>query len=153
MPAEYFTSKDSIKKITEIRPLMLVGTKCKNSIPLRKFWDFFEIDKNTFLKGFSTNTDGFANSFLKTKSNIPISTSYVHDCSVMYLFNKNTKTHAIYHAAPDCKSETLQFMINSLMPEGFTKAAIIPEDAIFTENISIIWKTCSIFSEKTNQMH
>lgn len=131
MPAEYFIPQKSIEKISEIRPVMLAGTKCRNSIPLRKFWDFFEIDKKTFLKGFSTNKDGFANSFLKTKSCIPISTSYIHDCSVMYLFNKETKTHALYHAAPDCKLETLNFMIKTLMPEGFTKGAIIPGDSIF----------------------
>lgn len=131
MPAEYLIPQKSIEKISEIRPVMLAGTKCRNSIPLRKFWDFFEIDKKTFLKGFSTNKDGFANSFLKTKSCIPISTSYIHDCSVMYLFNKETKTHALYHAAPDCKLETLNFMIKTLMPEGFTKGAIIPGDSIF----------------------
>lgn len=49
----------------------------------------------------------------------------------MYLFNKETKTHALYHAAPDCKLETLNFMIKTLMPEGFTKGAIIPGDSIF----------------------
>ena len=105
MPAEYLIPQKSIEKISEIRPVMLAGTKCRNSIPLRKFWDFFEIDKKTFLKGFSTNKDGFANCFLKTKSCIPISTSDIHDCSVMYLFynikfyDKNSYARRFYQGS------------------------------------------------------
>lgn len=42
MPAECFIPQKSIEKISEIRPVMLAGTKCRNSIPLRKFWDFLK---------------------------------------------------------------------------------------------------------------
>lgn len=122
--------KNAIKDIINVRPFMLGGTQCNNSIPLRNFWHFFESDKRYF-KGFSTNKDGFADSFLKSKSNVPLSTSFVHDCSVMYLFNQNTKTHALYHAHPECTKEQLKFMLETLMPEGFTKGAIIPGDKLF----------------------
>ena len=100
------------------------------------FWK--SIGKNNlaqFLKlkllGLSTNKDGYADSFLKTSANRPISTSYVHDCAVMYLYNDKTKTHAIYHAAPNTKRTKLDFIINTLMPEGFTHGNIIPGDYIF----------------------
>ena len=79
----------------------------------------------------STNKDGFADSFLKAGASTPISTSFVHDCSVMYLYNDKTKTHAMYHAAPYCKKDRLEFMLKKLMPEGFTRGAIIPGNYIF----------------------
>ena len=64
MPAEYLIPQKSIEKISEIRPVMLAGTKCRNSIPLRKFWDFFEIDKKTFFKQFSKNKILYTNFYI-----------------------------------------------------------------------------------------
>ncbi len=121
----------SIKQISNIKPQYLAGTKCKGSIPLKNFWDYFLKTSNIKKLGYSTNKDGYGNSYLKANSFTPISTSYVHDCSVMYLYNKNTKTHALYHALPDCPEDYLNFMIKTLMPEGFTKGAIIPGDSNF----------------------
>ena len=122
-------SYKSIKNISNIEPQYLAGTKCNGSIPLKNFWDFFLKTSDIKKIGYSTNKDGFGNSYLKAKSYEPISTSYVHDCSVMYLYNKDTKTHALYHALPDCTENYLSFMIRTLMPEGFTKGAIIPGDS------------------------
>ena len=126
--------KKSINQIVDITPIQFAGTSCKGSIPLQNFWHFFKL-KNPKLKsnyfGLSTNKDGYADSFLKEKSNVPLSTSFVHNCSAMYLYNDKTKTHALYHAAPDCSAEYLNSMIQRLMPEGISKAAIIPGDFFF----------------------
>ena len=126
--------KKSISRISNIKPIIFAGTSCAGSIPLQNFWKFFKF-KNPKLKskyfGLSTNKDGYADSFLKEKSNIPLSTSFVHDCSALYLYNEKTKTHALYHAAPDCKEGHLKFIIEKLMPEGVTKAAIVPGDYVF----------------------
>ncbi len=126
--------KKSINQIVDITPIQFAGTSCKGSIPLQNFWHFFKL-KNPKLKsnyfGLSTNKDGYADSFLKEKSNVPLSTSFVHNCSAMYLYNDKTKTHALYHAAPDCSAEHLNSMIQRLMPEGISKAAIIPGDFFF----------------------
>lgn len=129
-PNKFRCEANAISEITNVHPFILGGTQCNNSIPLKNFWDFFESD-GRYIKGFSTNKDGYANSFLKTKANVPLSTSFVHDCSVMYLFNKNTKTHALYHAHSKCPKETLKFIIDTLMPEGITKGAIVPGDHLF----------------------
>ena len=130
-PVGYYTPKKSLKKIQHIQPQFMSGTKCKGSIPLRNFWNF--IEKNKYIKqfGYSTNKDGFGNSFLKAKAKVPISTSYVHDCSVMYLYNRDKCTHALYHALPNCPEEVLDYMVKFLMPEGFDIGAIIPGDGLF----------------------
>ena len=125
------TAHKSLDRIADVKPGCMAGTKCKGSIPLRNFWNFIEKDKFLKCKGYSTNKDGYGNCFLKSKANMPISTSYVHDCSVMYLYNKDTNTHAMYHAVSACPYKTLQFILRKLMPEGFTKGAIIPGDYIF----------------------
>lgn len=125
------TAHKSLDRIADVKPGCMAGTKCKGSIPLRNFWNFIKKDKFLKCKGYSTNKDGYGNCFLKSKANMPISTSYVHDCSVMYLYNKDTNTHAMYHAVSACPYKTLQFILHKLMPEGFTKGAIIPGDYIF----------------------
>ena len=130
-PVGYKNPKKSLDKILFIKPQFMAGTKCKGSIPLRNFWDFFYKNKNIKNMGYSTNKDGYGDSFLKAPSCMPISTSYVHDCSVMYLYDKISQTHAIYHALSDCTIDTINFMIKKLMPKGFTKGAIIPGDSFF----------------------
>ncbi len=131
-PFGHYNPKQSLKKISGIEPQYLGGTKCKGSIPLKNFWDFFDKkSKNIKNLGYSTNKDGYGNCFLKSNSSMPISTSFVHNCSVMYLYNKNTQTHALYHALSDCSEETLKYILRTLMPEGFTRGAIIPGDSIF----------------------
>ena len=132
-PVGYYTPKKSLKKIQHIQPQFMSGTKCKGSIPLRNFWNF--IEKNKYIKqfGYSTNKDGFGNSFLKAKAKVPISTSYVHDCSVMYLYNKRTNTHALYHAAYDCEAKKIDFMLKTLMPEGITHGSITPGDSYWSD--------------------
>ena len=45
-PPGYFNPQESLNKIQNVQPQFLAGTKCKNSIPLRQFWDFFESTKN-----------------------------------------------------------------------------------------------------------
>ena len=130
------TLQDSITEIKDIMPVAFAGTKCKGAFMLPDFWksiapkNLAEVFRLKLL-GLSTNKDGYADSFLKTYSNRPVSTSFVHDCAVMYLYNDKTKTHAIYHAAPNTKVKKLDFMIKTLMPEGFTNACIIPGDYSF----------------------
>ena len=94
-PNKFRPEANAISEIKNVHPYLLGGTKCNNSIPLKNFWDFFEADGRC-VEGFSTNKDGFANSFLKAKSNVPLSTSFVHDCSVMYLFKETYKGMLLY---------------------------------------------------------
>ena len=87
------------------------------------------IDRNTIpeiiKKGLSTSELRVPNLYLKTDINRPISTSGVYDCSVLYLANEKTKTHSLYHMYIDADKK-IQRIIRTLMPEGYTKAAIIP---------------------------
>ena len=109
----------------------IYGTRCDNSKPLADFFCRFKKDAIDELKkrGLSTNIDGIANSFLKSKWDNPISTSGVYDCSVMYLANENTKTHFLYHLYKDADYDKTVKIIKQLMPEGFTYAAIVPGDS------------------------
>lgn len=111
------------------------GTICKGSIPLKNFLTEFGTSEIAYLfkKGVSTNCDGFPKSFLKTSADNPVSTSYVHDCSAFYLYNKDTNTHFLYHASPYDVEEELNFMIKRFMKEGYTKADIIPGSNQWTE--------------------
>ena len=40
-PVGYKNPKKSLDKILFIKPQFMAGTKCKGSIPLKNFWDFF----------------------------------------------------------------------------------------------------------------
>ncbi len=104
------------------------GTECKNSIPLENFKEQFDQPKLLELsqRGISTNTEGWADSFLKSNADNPISTSSVYDCSVMYLFNKDTNTHFLYHSYFNNKQDKFDELIKTFMPEGFNKADILP---------------------------
>lgn len=108
------------------------GTECKGSKPLLSFLSQFptKSEFNTVKKtGLSTNKNGFAYSFLKTKSSNPVSTSNVHDCSVVYLYNKNTQTHFLYHYHPETSDEEFEYMIKHFMKEGYTHASIVPGES------------------------
>ena len=109
---DFFVKSDlklaSLSEIKDITPVAFAGTKCRGAIMLKNFWDTIapkNLKKKFILsrQGLSTNKNGFADSFLKTQAHKPISTSFVHDCAVMYLYNDKTKTHAMYHAAPNTK--------------------------------------------------
>lgn len=122
--------------ISGIKKGLTGGTVCDGSIGMRNFWAMFNMSEIKSLKqrGISTNDESIPNTFLKSKSENPLSTSAVRDCSVMYLYNDKTKTHSMYHAANDCSSEALDFYIKNLMPEGFTHGAIIPGRSFFCED-------------------
>ena len=63
--------------------------------------DFLQIRETLdklYKRGLSTNTEGWSDCFLKSGADNPLSTSSVYDCSVMYLFNKDTNTHFLYHS-------------------------------------------------------
>ena len=111
------------------------GTICKGSIPLKPFWAEFNATEHKKLKqiGISTNADGIPRSFLKSTAEKPLSTSFVHSCSVMYLYNKNTNTHFLYHASESVPKKELKYMIENFMPEGCTHAIITPGDAYWTD--------------------
>lgn len=96
--------------------------------PLKNFWEIInpKYVKKLIRKGKSTNTNGTAGCFLKEKSDRPISTSKVHDCTVLYLHNRKHKTHALYHAYYVDETSLIKDVITRLMPEGVTDAAIIP---------------------------
>ena len=103
------------------------GTVCKGSKPLENFERSVapsELAK-LYKKGLSTNTGGWANCFLKSKANRPLSTSSVYDCSVMYLFNEKSNTHFLYHSYFDTTENTFDYLIKTFMPEGFTKANLV----------------------------
>ncbi len=118
------------KGITKIKNLHSgeFGTECKNSIPLENFEEQFGIKelKTLYKKGLSTNTEGWADCFLKSSADNPLSTSSVYDCSVMYLFNKDTNTHFLYHSYFNMDEKHFDSLIKNFMPEGFTKAEILP---------------------------
>ena len=109
------------------------STESKNSIPLQDFEDEFSRKNLTELReiGQSTNTNGFARSFLKTTADRPVSTSAVHDCSVLYLYNDYSKTHFLYHMYSDTTKKEINTIIKTFMPEGFTHAGIVPGDSFW----------------------
>lgn len=123
-------SNQPAQKVFKLKKLKAgkFGTECKNSSPLKNFDNSVDFDKlkELYKNGFSTNTDGWADCFLKSKANNPLSTSSVYDCSVMYLFNKDTNTHFLYHSSFRSEQKDFDFLIKTFMPEGFTKAEILP---------------------------
>lgn len=123
--------KHGLQMITGIHGDSHGGTSCDGALYLSDFWSIF--DKSTIksvkLKGLATNTDAYPNSYLKAKANVPLSTSGVYDCSVMYLYNEKTKTHALYHAEHKIAKKELDKVLKFLMPEGITHGIIIPGTA------------------------
>lgn len=117
-----------LKKLVDIYP-GAYGTQCRGSIPLNNFFKLFpsrqELE-NVIKKGLSTDDQGFAYSFLKTSGNNPVSTSFVQDCSVIYLYNKNRNNHFLYHMYSEVDKKELEYMIKTFMKEGYTKASIVP---------------------------
>lgn len=111
------------------------GTICKGSKPLPNFYDEFSEKelKQACKRGISTNTESFANCFLKSSAQKPLSTSSVHDCSVMYLFNEKTNTHFMFHSYYKNTEDYFENLIKTFMKEGFSKAYILPGDNAWTE--------------------
>lgn len=121
------------KNITEIRKGKY-GTVCKGSRSLPQFFSLFKSrNAKDFIikKGLSTNTTGNAFALLKSSADVPLSTSFVHSCSVMYLYNGIAKTHFLYHIFDEANESELKELIKIYMPEGFTSAAIVPGDKTF----------------------
>ena len=128
-----FTNKGKeLTSITEISAGKF-GTVCKGSIPLSNFFRQIDKIKIPILKytGISTNDNGYAYCFLKSSANKPISTSFVQDCSVMYLYNQTDNTHFMYHIYKDVQYEELKFLIKQFMPNGYGNASIIPGNALY----------------------
>lgn len=118
-----------LSKIKNIHP-GAYGTECKHSIPLSDFNDQFnskDLEK-LYKKGLSTNTNAWADCFLISSADKPLSTSSVYDCSVLYLFNEKNNTHFLYHSYFNADEKLFQFLIKTFMPEGFTRAGIVPGD-------------------------
>ncbi len=107
------------------------GTECKGSLPLPDFEKSFGFRKleKLYRTGYSTNIEAWANCLLKSTADRPLSTSSVHDCSVLYLYNNVTNTHFLYHTYYDTDKKGFEFLIKTFMPEGYTKADIVPGDA------------------------
>ncbi len=126
----YLPASNKISGIKNIHPGEY-GTECSGSIPLKNFEEVFTgTELSKFYKtGISTNTGGWANSFLKSSADNPLSTSSVYDCSVLYLFNKETNTHFMYHSYYNVKRDFFNYLIRTFMPEGISDAAIIPGDS------------------------
>ena len=135
IPDIFIKNTKGIKQIKDIKAGVSGGTVCSGSIPLTDFWQNFPLKTIERLKriGRSTNIKGYARSFLKENANVPISTSFVHDCSVMYLYNEKTNTHFLYHAEADASIQDLNFVIETMMPEGFTHGAIKPGCSLWSE--------------------
>lgn len=111
------------------------GAICDGSKPLKSFTEAYNefAQKSLIKRGYSTNTDGFAPAFLKSKAIEPLSTSKVHDCSVAYFYNGQENTHFLFHIYPDLDSATMKNMIKTFMPEGFQNAIIVPGDNAHTK--------------------
>lgn len=125
---------DTIKSIRNVKPGEY-GTICHGSKPLSEFFDAV-IDEDydqICARGISTNTGGWANCVLKSKSDNPLSTSCVFDCSVLYLFNRETNTHMLYHSYYDAPEKDLKLLIKTFMKEGFSGASIVPGDKCWSE--------------------
>jgi len=143
-------NQTGIKKINEITGVKfgVQGTQCDGSYPLVNFFRQFKdktrkIELQTILqKGKSTNTDGVAYCLLKDAANVPLSTSGLYSCSVIYLFNKNNNKHLLYHVYHEMEPEELSGVIETFMPEKYTKASIIPGRNTFIYNyLQKIFKT------------
>lgn len=120
--------KRGLTEITGIRAGSGGGTTCDGAKSLRNFWSIFDKSsiKPVRAKGLATNTEAYPNSYLKAKANVPLSTSGVYDCSVMYLYNDKTKTHALYHAEHSISKKELKKVLKFLMPEGISHGIIVP---------------------------
>lgn len=130
----FINNNNGLKELSNIKSDTF-GTSCKGSIPLTNFMKQFKSEKELqkiIKKGLSTNKDGYAYSFLKTTANKPLSTSFVHDCSVMYLYNENKNTHFLYHIFPQTPKKEIDYMIKNFMPEGYTHASIVPGSREYT---------------------
>ena len=130
--ADIFVKQHSpaAKGVTKIRNMRQgeFGSECKDSLPLESFEELSgvkELEK-LYKKGISTNVDGWADCFLKSSAENPVSTSSVYDCSVMYLFNKQTNTHFLYHSYYNTSQKEFVSMIKTFMPEGVTNAELLP---------------------------
>jgi len=123
-----------IKEISRVTDVVRgdYGTQCRGSYPLRRFFKMFKTHAQQkelellLKKGYSTNTEGEANCFLKDFVDVPLSTSGIYSCSVVYLFNKNNNKHFLYHVYHDFEPEKISKYITTFMPEKFTKACIVP---------------------------
>lgn len=107
------------------------GTICKGSIPMQKFFPKLKSLKEIETakrNGLSTNDIGYAYSFLKAQANRPLSTSFIHDCTAMYLYNEKTNTHFLYHIFKDENKKEISEIIKLFMPEGYTHASLVPGD-------------------------
>lgn len=141
-------AKTGVSSLGKIFP-GLFGTQFTYSQPLADFSLVLKNFPELKNKGLSTNILKYGNVFLKAKSDIPLSTSGVEDCSVVYLFNNRTKTHALYHAFEKLLECDLE-CINKLMPESFTHAVLIPGKQIFWQKHALnIFKFFN-FLKKTN---
>ena len=133
---------ESSKGLTQIRNVRSgdYGAICDGSKPLRPFYEVLRDvrTREMQLKGFSTNTDGWAPSFLKSKADTPLSTSKVHDCSVAYFYNEGNQTHFLFHVYPKMNESTIRRYIRTFMPEGFQKAILVPGDNAHTK----VHKSC-----------
>lgn len=130
-PNDIIYPETGLSEIVNISDEIAFGTACSGSIPMKNFWKGFKSKERKKLMqiGLSTNKDGYPHCFLKAAADIPLSTSFVHNCSIMYLFNSKTNTHALYHASSNCTLQNLKFILKILMPEGITHGAIKPGDA------------------------
>ena len=133
---------DSIKSISDVQPGEY-GTVCRGSKPLQDFSDAVmnEDYEKILERGISTNIGGLANCVLKSKSENPLSTSSVFDCSVLYLFNKEANTHMLYHSYYNAPEKDLKTLIKTFMKEGFSGAAIVPGDRYWYQRHDFTLKT------------
>ncbi len=110
------------------------GTICKGSIALENFTKKFsglELE-NLVSIGYSTNINGIAPAILKSTANKPLSTSFVKNCSVLYLYNKKSNTHLLYHMYEDVNQQEIKDVITLFMPEKPSHAFIVPGHKRYT---------------------
>ena len=120
--ADVFESAKGLLRIRNVRSGDY-GAICDGSKPLKSFTEAYNefAQKPLIKRGYSTNTDGFAPAFLKSKAIEPLSTSKVHDCSVAYFYNEHEYTHFLFHIYPDLNSATMKSMKKHLCRRVFKK--------------------------------
>lgn len=110
------------------------GYKAPHSVELEKY-------TGTTIKnaGFSTEAGGYGGGWIKAAGDVPLSTKDVHTCAVLYLENKNTNEHMLYHVYGNGNKnltpiESIKTLITKEFPR-FTHVSILPGDQMQTNSI------------------
>ena len=103
--------------------------KYKKSTRIRHF----RLNGINLSKGMSTHPYS-GNVGLRGSYKHPIGTSGVCSCAVIFMYNLRNKIHSLYHSLPFRSVDSTINSLNTLMPEGFDEAIIVPGAQFCTRN-------------------